>query len=99
MSQMPTGRPECKSASWNDPASVRGHSIRDIAYQHVAPMTPAPMGLNAARRFTPMIGGMVSSTVLTLIVIPAIYAQIKMRAVRRQAKADERIMPKLKPAE
>lgn len=65
MSQMPTGRPECKSASWNDPASVRGHSIRDIAYQHVAPMTPAPMGLNAARRFTPMIGGMVSSTVLT----------------------------------
>jgi copper/silver efflux system protein len=29
----------------------------------------------------PMVGGMISSTVLTLIVIPAIYGQVKMRTV------------------
>jgi Cu(I)/Ag(I) efflux system membrane protein CusA/SilA len=33
----------------------------------------------------PMIGGMVSSTLLTLIVIPAIYAAIKGYALRRNA--------------
>jgi Cu(I)/Ag(I) efflux system membrane protein CusA/SilA len=32
----------------------------------------------------PMIGGMVSSTVLTLVVIPAIYALIKERGLRRE---------------
>jgi copper/silver efflux system protein len=32
----------------------------------------------------PMIGGMVSSTVLTLVVIPAIYALIKERGLRRR---------------
>jgi Cu(I)/Ag(I) efflux system membrane protein CusA/SilA len=38
----------------------------------------------------PMIGGMVSSTVLTLVVIPAIYALIKGRGLRRQqASADK----------
>jgi Cu(I)/Ag(I) efflux system membrane protein CusA/SilA len=31
----------------------------------------------------PMIGGMVSSTVLTLVVIPAIYAVVKGFALRR----------------
>ena len=31
----------------------------------------------------PMIGGMVSSTVLTLVVIPAIYALIKESGLRR----------------
>jgi len=35
----------------------------------------------------PMIGGMVSSTVLTLLVIPAIYALVKTPAIRRQAAA------------
>ena len=30
----------------------------------------------------PMIGGMVSSTVLTLVVIPALYASIKSAALR-----------------
>jgi Cu(I)/Ag(I) efflux system membrane protein CusA/SilA len=30
----------------------------------------------------PMIGGMVSSTLLTLIVIPAIYAVVKSAAIR-----------------
>jgi Cu(I)/Ag(I) efflux system membrane protein CusA/SilA len=30
----------------------------------------------------PMVGGMISSTILTLIVIPAIYAQVKMRSIR-----------------
>ena len=32
----------------------------------------------------PMIGGMVSSTVLTLVVIPALYALIKESGLRRQ---------------
>ena len=32
----------------------------------------------------PMIGGMVSSTILTLIVIPAIYTLIKEIGLRRQ---------------
>jgi Cu(I)/Ag(I) efflux system membrane protein CusA/SilA len=31
----------------------------------------------------PMIGGMVSSTVLTLVVIPAIYAVVKGITIRR----------------
>ncbi|MDQ2102767.1 efflux RND transporter permease subunit [Azospirillum isscasi] len=35
----------------------------------------------------PMIGGMVSSTVLTLLVIPALYALVKTPAIRRQAAA------------
>jgi copper/silver efflux system protein len=35
----------------------------------------------------PMIGGMASSTLLTLIVIPAIYAVIKAISVRRKAAA------------
>jgi Cu(I)/Ag(I) efflux system membrane protein CusA/SilA len=33
----------------------------------------------------PMVGGMVSSTLLTLIVIPAIYAQVKDLSVEKQA--------------
>ena len=33
----------------------------------------------------PMIGGMVSSTVLTLVVIPSIYAVVKGWALRRPA--------------
>jgi copper/silver efflux system protein len=33
----------------------------------------------------PMIGGMVSSTLLTLIVIPSIYAVVKGFAVRKSA--------------
>jgi Cu(I)/Ag(I) efflux system membrane protein CusA/SilA len=35
----------------------------------------------------PMIGGMVSSTVLTLIVIPAVYALIKGVSVVKVAKS------------
>ena len=40
----------------------------------------------------PMVGGMVSSTVLTLVVIPAIYSLWKEYAVRR-AEAPERAVP------
>ena len=32
----------------------------------------------------PMIGGMVSSTILTLVVIPAVYALVKEAGLRRQ---------------
>jgi Cu(I)/Ag(I) efflux system membrane protein CusA/SilA len=45
----------------------------------------------------PMVGGMISSTILTLIVIPAIYAQVKMRAVRSRAQPVAR--PAFNPAE
>ncbi len=33
----------------------------------------------------PMVGGMISSTVLTLVVIPAVYSLLKEREVRRAA--------------
>src|SRR5207248_8031884 len=33
----------------------------------------------------PMVGGMLSSTVLTLVVIPAIYALVKGRVIQRQS--------------
>ena len=36
----------------------------------------------------PMIGGMVSSTLLTLIVIPAIYGPVKGRGLPRRADAE-----------
>jgi Cu(I)/Ag(I) efflux system membrane protein CusA/SilA len=36
----------------------------------------------------PMIGGMVSSTVLTLVVIPAIYAVVKGFALRNGGKPE-----------
>jgi Cu(I)/Ag(I) efflux system membrane protein CusA/SilA len=35
----------------------------------------------------PMIGGMVSSTLLTLIVIPAIYALVKTAGILRRGEA------------
>jgi Cu(I)/Ag(I) efflux system membrane protein CusA/SilA len=36
----------------------------------------------------PMIGGMVSSTVLTLVVIPAIYGLVKQRGLARVASTE-----------
>jgi Cu(I)/Ag(I) efflux system membrane protein CusA/SilA len=43
-------------------------------------------GSEVMRRIAaPMVGGMVSSTVLTLIVIPALYAIVKERALRQEA--------------
>jgi Cu(I)/Ag(I) efflux system membrane protein CusA/SilA len=43
-------------------------------------------GASVVRRIAaPMIGGMVSSTILTLIVIPAIYSLWKERSIRREA--------------
>jgi copper/silver efflux system protein len=43
-------------------------------------------GSEVMRRIAvPMIGGMMSSTVLTLIVIPAIYAAVKGRSLGRVA--------------
>jgi copper/silver efflux system protein len=41
-------------------------------------------GAEVMRRIAaPMVGGMVSSTILTLVVIPAIYMIVKARQVRR----------------
>jgi Cu(I)/Ag(I) efflux system membrane protein CusA/SilA len=34
-----------------------------------------------SRIAAPMVGGMVSSTILTLVVIPAIYALVKQREI------------------
>ena len=44
-------------------------------------------GSEVMRRIAaPMVGGMVSATVLTLVVIPAIYAVVKEFGIRRQAR-------------
>jgi Cu(I)/Ag(I) efflux system membrane protein CusA/SilA len=55
-------------------------------------------GSEVMRRIAvPMVGGMLSSTFLTLIVIPAIYAFVKLRTVR---SAREPVASQLKqPAE
>ncbi len=45
----------------------------------------------------PMVGGMISSTVLTLIVIPAIYVQVKMLAIPSAHR--ERLATQYNPAE
>jgi len=45
-------------------------------------------GSEVTRRIaTPMVGGMVSSTLLTLVVIPALYALVKQRSLRRGGSA------------
>lgn len=44
-------------------------------------------GSEVMRRIAaPMVGGMVTSSVLTLLVIPAIYALLKQRALSQEAK-------------
>ncbi|NJD05847.1 MAG: efflux RND transporter permease subunit [Methylococcaceae bacterium] len=51
-------------------------------------------GSEVMRRIAaPMVGGMVSSTLLTLIVIPAIYALVKGHAIRRRPSTDPRGLP------
>jgi len=46
-------------------------------------------GSEVMRRIAaPMVGGMISSTVLTLIVIPAVYALVKEVGIRRRAAAN-----------
>ncbi len=48
-------------------------------------------GSEVMRRIAaPMVGGMISSTVLTLIVIPSIYAVVKSYGIRREAETAER---------
>jgi Cu(I)/Ag(I) efflux system membrane protein CusA/SilA len=48
-------------------------------------------GSEVMRRIAaPMVGGMISSTVLTLIVIPALYALVKEASLRRAARASRR---------
>ncbi|MBF0143620.1 MAG: efflux RND transporter permease subunit [Magnetococcales bacterium] len=47
-------------------------------------------GSEVMRRIAvPMVGGMISSTILTLIVIPAIYAQVKAFSINRAATSPE----------
>jgi len=45
----------------------------------------------------PMVGGMISSTILTLIVIPAIYSQVKLLAI--PAAHRRRLATQYNPAE
>jgi len=47
----------------------------------------------------PMVGGMVSSTILTLLVIPAIYAIVKGWRLPRAAATAAREQPAPSPAE
>jgi Cu(I)/Ag(I) efflux system membrane protein CusA/SilA len=50
-------------------------------------------GSEVMRRIAaPMVGGMVSSTVLTLIVIPAIYALVKQWQLRREARRNREVV-------
>ncbi len=46
----------------------------------------------------PMVGGMVSSTVLTLVVIPAVYSLWREWGLRREAEAARRVPAGLEPA-
>jgi copper/silver efflux system protein len=49
----------------------------------------------------PMVGGMISSTVLTLIVIPAVYSLWKERSIRRSVRMSQpapRLAPDVRPA-
>ena len=51
-------------------------------------MWDSDTGSEVMRRIaTPMVGGMISSTVLTLIVIPAIYGLVKEFAINRKQSA------------
>ena len=48
-------------------------------------------GSEVMRRIAaPMVGGMISSTVLTLVVIPALYALLKQRKLVRESEATNR---------
>jgi Cu(I)/Ag(I) efflux system membrane protein CusA/SilA len=52
-------------------------------------------GSEVMRRIAaPMVGGMVSATILTLMVIPAIYAQVKEFGIRRALAHDRTLSPK-----
>ena len=47
-------------------------------------------GSEVMRRIAaPMVGGMVSATILTLIIFPAVYALVKEIPIRRELKADK----------
>jgi Cu(I)/Ag(I) efflux system membrane protein CusA/SilA len=46
-----------------------------------------------SRIAAPMVGGMISSTVLTLAVIPALYALVKEWEIRRAARANTAHLP------
>jgi len=46
----------------------------------------------------PMIGGMVSSTVLTLVVIPAVYALVKGWGLSAAAETPASVAPAERPA-
>ena len=48
-----------------------------------------------SRIAVPMIGGMVSSTVLTLVVIPAVYALIKGQQLKSASRNDSQLEGKL----
>ncbi len=50
-----------------------------------------------SRIAAPMVGGMVSSTVLTLGVIPALYALVKEWQIRRSAKTADVLLPPASP--
>jgi hypothetical protein len=58
----------------------RGGDHGRLAADHVEPRRR--LGSHAPRIAAPMVGGMISSTLLTLIVIPAIYALVEQQLLR-----------------
>ena len=69
----------------------RGSGSDDVLLQMalqgtgVDPLWSTGTGSEVMRIAVPMIGGMVSSTVLTLVVIPAVYALVKGYGLPRRA--------------
>jgi Cu(I)/Ag(I) efflux system membrane protein CusA/SilA len=69
-------------------AAMRVRPIMMTVFAIIAGLLPIMWGTGTGsevmrRIATPMVGGMISATILTLIVIPAIYALVKEFAIRR----------------
>ncbi|MBI4194373.1 MAG: efflux RND transporter permease subunit [Betaproteobacteria bacterium] len=79
-------------------AALRVRPIMMTVFAIIAGLLPimwgAGTGSEVMRRIAaPMVGGMISSTILTLIVIPAIYALVKEFFLRRDAAARGALAP------
>ena len=65
--------------------SSQGNDSGSNHYRFVTPLLGSGTGSEVMTRIAaPMVGGIVSVTVLALIVIPAIYAAVKEFSIRRE---------------
>jgi Cu(I)/Ag(I) efflux system membrane protein CusA/SilA len=76
-------------------AAMRVRPIMMTVFAIIAGLLPimwgSGTGSEVMRRIAaPMVGGMISATILTLIVIPAIYALVKEIGIRRADRAQQR---------